>query len=122
MRLVITTSDDQAEGHLVEAGIDKVLIEEMGMPSNTEDLSAGVQLEAFPNPAKGAFTVSYEVPQTAARADLILFNALGQEVERQQLQSATGQFRFGERLSAGTYFAHLMVDGVTVETLRLVKQ
>lgn len=122
MRLVITTSDDQAEGHLVEAGIDKVLIEETGMPSNTEDLSAGVQLEAFPNPAKGAFTVSYEVPQTAAQVDLILFNALGQEVERQQLQSAAGQFRFGERLSAGTYFAHLMVDGVTVETLRLVKQ
>lgn len=122
MRLVVQTADDQANGHLVEAGLDKVLIEEMGMPSNTEDLSAGVQLEAFPNPAKGAFTVSYDVPQTAARADLVLFNALGQEVERQQLQSGTGQFRFGEKLSAGTYFAHFMVDGATMKTLRLVKQ
>lgn len=122
MRLVITTSDDQAQGHLVEAGIDKVLIEEMGMPSNTEELSAAVAMEAFPNPAKAAFTVIYEVPQTTAQVDLVLYNALGQEVEHQQLDATNGQFRCGEKLNAGLYFAHLMLDGTTVKTLRLVKQ
>lgn len=122
MRLVITASDDQAQGHLVEAGIDKVIIEEMGMPSNTEELSAAVAMEAFPNPAKAAFTVIYEVPQTTAQVDLVLYNALGQEVEHQQLDATNGQFRCGEKLNAGLYFAHLMLDGTTVKTLRLVKQ
>jgi choice-of-anchor B domain-containing protein len=122
MQLVITASDDQAQGHLVEAGIDKVLIEEMGMPSNTEALSAAVAMQAFPNPAKAAFTVTYEVPQTAAQVDLVLYNALGQEVEHQQLDATNGQFRCGEKLNAGIYFAHLMVDGTTMKTLRLVKQ
>lgn len=61
MCLVIMIFDDQVEGYLVEVGIDKVLIEEMGMFFNIEDLFVGVQFEVFLNFVKGVFMVSYEV-------------------------------------------------------------
>ncbi|MBV6656091.1 MAG: choice-of-anchor B family protein, partial [Mameliella sp.] len=122
MRLIVRASDDQAEGHLVEAGLDKVLIEEAGMPSNTESLASEFSIEAFPNPTTEAFTVSYNIPQTADAVNLVVYNALGQEVEHQQLNAGSGQFRFGGKLNSGSYFAHLMVDGETIETVSLVKQ
>ncbi len=121
MRLIVQTADDQANGHLVEAGLDKVLIVEAGNPTNTSNTLVDARLSAFPNPAQGAFTLDYDLPGVTGPVELVFYSAAGQAMERHRLEMAAGQMQAGAKLPSGVYFVHLLVDGAPVKTLRLVK-
>lgn len=120
VRLIFETSDLAQSGHLVEAGVDQVLVEDTGT-TGTDEPAAGFRLSAFPNPFDGAAMLAYSIDGAYGRAVLQVYNAFGQEMEGFELQDAHGQVRFGAGLPGGIYWARLLVDGQLAQAVRLVK-
>ncbi|TXB68955.1 choice-of-anchor B family protein [Phaeodactylibacter luteus] len=120
MRLIITTGDD-AEGHIVEAGIDQVLITEEGTPNRTNDFTADTWLAVFPNPTASAFHLDLSWPEDASRAEALVFNQLGQLVERIALEQGVAPQAIGVAYAPGLYQVQLVVDGQPYRAVRAVK-
>ena len=120
VQLIFETSDLPQSGHLVEAGVDQILVEDMGT-TGTEEAVFNARLSAFPNPFQSQSTISYELEKAFGQATLQVYNTFGQEVQRFELLDSSGQIGLGAELPGGAYLARLMVDDQLVETIRLVK-
>jgi hypothetical protein len=91
--------------------------------SNTTVNVSGVYLEqASPNPARGATTIRYGVPDGTATARLVLTNAKGQTLKDVSLAGrGTGQVNLSTAsLPSGTYTYTLWVDGQQAASKQLV--
>ena len=100
----------------------QVLLVEEGEPlSGLDDLSASSSVKVFPNPFGQAATLSYQLPESAGSALLLVYNAFGQEVQRMELLNQQGQVQLGQNLANGIYWVKLEAGGQLVETVKMVK-
>lgn len=121
MRISFETGDDVERGHIVEAGVDGFKV--------TGELASGVAvvqpetfgLRAFPNPFGQELTVQLDLPATAKKAQLRLFNMLGQVMEIVPLAPQQHQITLGNTLQQGVYFVQVEVDGTLSQALKVVK-
>ncbi|MCB9276894.1 MAG: choice-of-anchor B family protein [Lewinellaceae bacterium] len=120
VRLIFETSDLPQSGHLVEAGVDQVLVEERGT-TGTGDLLAKTSLDAYPNPFGAAATLAYSLDKPSGPAAIQVYDAFGKEIQHFELQDTQGQVNIGAQLPAGVYWARLVVDGQLAQAVRLVK-
>ena len=75
---------------------------------------------AYPNPASSVVRFDYELPG-AANASVSVYNLLGQEVLKQDLNALQGQAVLSVAdLTEGIYFCNLKVDGRTVKTEKFI--
>ncbi len=121
VQLIIRTSDLQPTGHLVEAAIDQILIEERGI-SSVDETAAAQLIQASPNPFRETAVISYQLEAVSGSKALLLYNALGQEIKRFELLDNQGQITLGSDLPNGVYWAKLTSGGQLLQSLRVVKQ
>ena len=75
---------------------------------------------AYPNPASSAVHFNYEL-SAGVRASVSVYNLLGQEVLKQDLDALQGQVVLSVAdLTEGIYFCNLKVDGRTVKTEKFI--
>ena len=92
--------------------------------TNTDDLSAIVDVQAYPNPFTESFTVDL-ILNGGGELNWQLFNAQGQLVRKSFVNhAASGQHRLQidelDQLAGGVYWLHLQHNGET-QQLKLVK-
>lgn len=82
----------------------------------------GSGLEAFPNPAVDeVMTLHYTLDGAARAAELVVYNALGERIRREPIQTPNGTVVLQrDELRPGVYFATIEVDGRSVTTRRIV--
>ena len=103
---------------VVFAGSDEYVVPADEVRLFPEQLDVSV----YPNPFNSSATVSLELPPSARSVSLTLFNTLGQEVRKEELNFVTTSMQYrldGQGLATGLYF--LMVQaGNLVQTNKLV--
>lgn len=91
--------------------------------NSSEDVSERVIADmgcAYPNPASSAVHFNYEV-SAGVHASVSVYNLLGQEVLKQDLNALQGQAVLSVAdLTEGIYFCNLKVDGRTVKTEKFI--
>ncbi len=78
-----------------------------GDPTEHED-ALGSQIALSPNPNGGEFDV--HIPKVKTDAQMIVYNAFGQQVLTTKMKAGTNRFN-QSTLASGIYFLHIMVDG-----------
>ncbi len=74
-----------------------------------------------PNPSNGSTKITYQVNEANAQIDLIVYDTKGNEVSRfQNLSSGNQSIELNENLTNGIYLYTLFVDGIEIDTKRLV--
>lgn len=121
MQLIIRVSDDPATDHIVEAAIDAFSVREDATTSVDNPLGPTGSLQAFPNPFHNQVRIDYELPASASRSLLRVFNAFGQEMDRVQLSPPVGMLDLGHNLPAGVYFILMEIDGQRGPVKKVVK-
>lgn len=86
------------------------------------DRSLEPQLSAaYPCPASQFAIIDYQVPPSADQAFIKVYDLMGKEVLRQNIEYSQGSTRLGVRhLSDGIYFYSLIIDNKAVATKRLI--
>jgi len=75
-----------------------------------------------PNPFAEQTAINYFIPEDAAGAQMLFFDAAGKVLKTLLLEKGNGIVTvFAGNLSSGTYSYSLLVDGKAVETKRMVK-
>lgn len=116
---------------------------EVGNPSNSTCITANFCVASFgecdtflgtneiieetilgqvsPNPASENFLVSYKLGSEAVNAEVIIMNALGEQVKSVRLSSRTGVINFdATELQTGMYFYTLKNNGKTEGTKKFI--
>lgn len=120
MTLTFETGDLPNTGHLVEAGVDEILILD-DASSQVEDTTPRFGLEVAPNPFAQQFYLKYQLNQGDGQALIRVMNALGQQVEARSLTTLSGTAEFGQQYLPGVYWISLEINGQALETLKVVK-
>jgi Secretion system C-terminal sorting domain len=99
VRISFIATDD-APGHLLEAGVDKFLVQAITV--GNKEIATAAKVEVSPNPTTTDFYLQYNWPGVN---DVMLEvrNTLGQIVVNRPLSGEKGNGRFGENLTPGIY-------------------
>jgi choice-of-anchor B domain-containing protein len=117
VRVIFSTGDLPTNGHIVEAGVDDFRVEGEKTVNN-EEIFAGFELNAFPNPYTSFFTMSL---QGKFDGQIIATNALGQIVYQQDTQGQE-QIELGTNWENGIYTIQLVAESETIQQLKVIKQ
>lgn len=120
MTIIYETADQNATGHLVEAGVDGFLVQDDFVDA-TFDLEEGLQVSVLPNPFKDQFELQYELTERFNQAFVQVYNSLGQRVQNIELQAQAGKIELGQNLNAGVYLVQLEADGKLSKSLKVFK-
>ena len=84
------------------------------------DYSRSIMMsQAYPNPARSTVRFDYSMPVSNATA--VVYNVVGQEVMRQDINTFEGQLNLSVAdLIDGIYFCSIMLDGKTANTVKFV--
>ncbi len=91
-------------------------------PSSVDDILARSNFSnAYPNPATAQAAIDYQFPSDVKRANLTLFNMLGQAVKTVELNNNRGRAVFSVNdLKEGVYFYSLFINDELAQTKKLV--
>lgn len=90
--------------------------------TGVDELPKGAyQLSAAPNPFSEMIGVSYEIENTFEQASLLIYNVLGQEISRIDIESKAGTIELLSQNNSGLYFIRLVVDDRVGEAIKVVK-
>lgn len=85
-----------------------------------EEAAKGTISDAYPNPANGSTSISYEL-LSDDQATLEVYNMIGEKVEEMLLEGKEGTAIINtEDLESGVYFYSLSVDGTLVNSKKLI--
>lgn len=121
MRVRLEVGDDEENGHSVEAGLDAFEVRDSIQNEEFTVLDELVKFRVYPNPFYEDLTIDYKIEKSFQKLDVLIFNALGQEVEAIQLKGTHGTFQLDASLVPGTYFMIFSLDDRISEALKLVK-
>ncbi|MEO1412045.1 MAG: choice-of-anchor B family protein [Bacteroidota bacterium] len=106
--------------NFTEAGVDFFELIDLDPPTSTQDpVLPQSTLRAFPNPSTTGFQVYYELPGSVDNGQLVVYNILGREVARYELDADRGQVAFAAE-TKGIYLAQIQVDGKVTRTIKLM--
>ena len=120
MRAIFEVSN--TDGGIVEAGIDFFRITGGDLLSDVEEVPLATHFTAYPNPSDGAFTIAYDLDDHQNKATLLVFNALGQQIESLSLANYANTLSIGQNWSKGIYFLQIQSEEKASKSLKLVKQ
>lgn len=106
----------------VEAGIDFFRVTGGDLLSDVEEILVAAPLLVYPNPSAEAFTLEYDLDNKNTAAQLLVFNALGQQVEIIPLSNHAATILVGANWSKGIYFLQIQGSGAGSRSLKVVKQ
>jgi len=121
MTLSFEISDFNGTGHLVEAVVDKFYSYNDSTIDTKEIIQGGVSMTAYPNPFEGALTLSYELDEAYNTAELVIYNMLGQAIERAPLANQKGIVQIGNQLTQGAYFVKIQNGSAILGVEKIVK-
>lgn len=76
-----------------------------------------------PNPLNTTAQVNYQLPNEETKASFVLYNAIGQKVQQQELRDTKGSFILQKkRLAQGVYLGCLLVNGKCLDQQKIVIQ
>lgn len=76
---------------------------------------------AYPNPASGTTEITYQLPPNHKRAYLNVYDVLGKEIHREEIEEPNGKIGLNVRnYNSGLYFYSLTVDDKKLLTRRLI--
>ena len=78
-------------------------------------------MTAYPNPFEGALTLSYELDEAYNTAELVIYNMLGQAIERAPLANQKGIVQIGNQLTQGAYFVKIQNGSAILGVEKIVK-
>lgn len=120
LQLIVSTSDFDDSGHLVEAAIDQFLVSPSAWTVNTEEYStSGLSVSVFPNPTAALFQLTFEGRQLG-ETSLRVSDVAGRLISEQKVLGNV--VTFGDQLPTGVYFAELLENGQRVYVTKLVKE
>ncbi|WP_187467272.1 choice-of-anchor B family protein [Neolewinella lacunae] len=121
LRVIVSTSDFNTSGHLVEAGFDNFLVTGNNLPTSTEYFGReDLDLTLFPNPSAAAFALRYDLGSARA-TQLRVRDALGRQVLARNIEGSQGTVRFGAELPAGLYFVEVMTNNARLWVGKAIK-
>lgn len=85
---------------------------------------AGIDFSVYPNPVIGTADVTYDLTVVAGepKSELVFRDMTGRVLEMKTLETLSGIAAIPmERLSSGTYFLSLEIEGRKVKTLKVIK-
>jgi choice-of-anchor B domain-containing protein len=119
MQISISCSDRFFD-QVIEAGIDRLRIEDQSFVATEPDAAAKPQLEVYPNPSHGRNYLRYDLQ--AHRAGMVrVLDLDGRELRRMPVDAPTGVMTLDMELPAGMYFVVLEVDGQRLATQKLIR-
>jgi hypothetical protein len=120
LQLIVTTSDIDGTGHLVEAGFDNFLVYGRPIPNGTDNhFTSYLQAKVFPNPSQEGFNLQYE-GRTLANPSIRITDAIGRMISQQTFSGES--VTFGADLPSGLYFAELYDGASRVYVTKLIKK
>jgi hypothetical protein len=76
------------------------------------DLNITYEVSIYPNPANNNLTISYQLPQTSAKAEIALYDLSGKKIISYICNTLARNLELDiSELSAGSYIAAIVVDG-----------
>lgn len=119
MQLHISCSDILFD-QIIEAGIDRVRIEDQSFVGNEGDLAGRATCTVYPNPSRGSSWVRYDLG-VHAQGNMRLLDLDGRELRRLDLGGAQGMVAIDDALPAGMYFVVIEADGRRLATTKLLR-
>ena len=106
-----------------EVGLERYLYKSTGQLVFKEKYFAELD-KPVPNPFKEKTTISYTLPETYAKAQLVFHNSQGKLIQSVELTgNGEGQLNvFADDLTSGIYTYTLVVDGKIIQTKKMIKQ
>lgn len=90
-------------------------------PDSVEENFSNVFSNAYPNPANNVVSFDYDMPFNAQTASVAIYNMMGQEVIRQDVNVDGSRLDINvSDLTDGVYFYSLIVNNQAVKTSKLV--
>lgn len=91
------------------------------VPDAVEENFSNVFSNAYPNPANNVVSFDYDMPFNAQTASVAIYNMMGQEVIRQDVNIGGSRLDINvSDLTDGVYFYSLIVNNQAVKTSKLV--
>ncbi len=121
MTLIFQASDLPLNGHIVEAAVDAILVEEGEPTLIREPQWLQADLQVWPNPFAETLQVQYSLPRFTASATLWVYNLLGQPVLQMPLREQSSLLNLGAQLDKGVYLLQITSEGQMTRPLRVIK-
>jgi len=120
LQLIVSTSDFNATGHWVEAGLDNFRVGSSVISTSTDNhFTETITARVFPNPAAEAFNLTF-VGNNLTAPRLRISDASGRILSERSFTGST--VRFGRDLPTGFYFAELFDGNRRLYVGKIVKQ
>ncbi|MFM7017084.1 MAG: choice-of-anchor B family protein [Bacteroidota bacterium] len=119
MRLIVNISDPGPVFNIVEGGLDKFQIQTITGLNQLEQSS--VMVSPQPNPFNTTSQL-HIINNEGGKSTLVLFDAVGKQVERQDLEGVNNELIIGQGLKAGVYTARLITNKGISSPIKLVKE
>ncbi|MEL6636515.1 MAG: choice-of-anchor B family protein [Bacteroidota bacterium] len=118
----ISFAVSEVEGaSFVEGGLDGFAIYDGDRSQLSEGGATDWQLTARPSAFAHSTTIDYQLSPTLASPQLLVFDALGRQIERRALGSTLGTVVLGADYPAGWYTVQLVAEGKKSTPLKLIK-
>ncbi len=121
MKLIFEIGDKPETPNVIEAGLDNFMVTEYNISSVFSENNELVKMAVYPNPFRENMTVEYAVEKKFSELNLLVFNALGQQLEEIPLSGKQGIVQLSPGYAAGTYFIVFNLDGEMGRAARVVK-
>lgn len=125
MQVIVTTSDQQNSGHLVEGGIDLFEVDSKAPIVGIVEPALNIGfLTATPNPITENTLISYDLGDFRNAKDLAfeVRDLNGRVIHTQALKQFADEFELNLELAAGVYIGAITSEASTLNTFKLIKQ
>jgi hypothetical protein len=97
-----------------------------GVTGAPEELSKNLSFVAFPNPYAETVSFKLEVSKAAVKQEILIYNSLGQQVDRISLKNKTAGeqqvvWEKGAKMAKGQYVAKLLKENQVSQTIQFTK-
>ncbi|MDX1942079.1 MAG: choice-of-anchor B family protein, partial [Saprospiraceae bacterium] len=121
MSVIFETSDIPPDNHIVKAAVDAFLIKESNTTPTEEPVVQQLQIQTYPNPFHSELTASYHLDSKTKDAILLVYNAIGQIIERIPLATNEGNITIGNEWNSGVYLLRIQANGELSNTIKVLK-
>jgi hypothetical protein len=114
----IAEAHDFANGHIVEAGIDRFyVIDSITTRLSSSPIASNV-LQVFPNPANDRLNFNWKVSNNSPTLSIDILDLSGRIIKSQTLTNNEGAIQLSVDFPAGIYFVRLISNQRTLKTER----
>jgi hypothetical protein len=123
MRMIVRTADDNAEGHIVEAGFDHFMLVDSVFLNGVHPLAESkTEVAVYPNPFSDKLFLKYDFHNAVEKeTKIVISDMTGKISEEHFVSSSSGIIEVGKNLSAGIYLVQLFNGSSAMKPVKIVK-